>query len=97
MSLRLCPCPRVRQIKKKAIELRAILELIMIKVGMLRDLVNDLTKFKLDATYDDEELSEKSLERVETSLTAFIHVLTRLPAVLSCFMCVSVMRRQSLT
>jgi|LakMenEpi03Aug12_release.lakeMendotaPanAssembly.Ray.scaffolds.fasta_scaffold3551371_1 hypothetical protein len=83
----------MRQIKKKAIELRGILELIMIKVGVLRDLVNDLTKLKLDGTYDDEELSDKSLQRVETSLTTFIHVLTR---PLRCsLMCAGVMSRMS--
>jgi hypothetical protein len=83
----------MRQIKKRAIELRGILELIMIKVGVLRDLVNDLTKLKLDGTYDDEELSDKSLQRVETSLTTFIHVLTRPPC--CSLICAGVMSRMS--
>ena len=74
-----CPCQRVGQVKKKAIEMRGVLELIMTKVGILRDLVNDLTRFKQDGTYGDEDLSDESLQHVDASLTNFIQALAQSP------------------
>jgi len=76
----------VLQGKKAALDMRAVLELMMTKVGILRAVVNNLTKHKLKGDYTDDELPQPSLQHADDALAAFIQVRLRrcLRRLLSC-------------
>ena len=76
----------VLQGKKAALDMRAVLELMMTKVGILRAVVNNLTKHKIKGDYTDDELPQPSLQHADSALAAFIQVRLRrcLRRLLSC-------------
>jgi len=59
------------QAKKKAMEMRAVLELVMAKVGILRQVLNQFITLKAEGAYTDKELAE--IDPVDHSLVNLIH------------------------
>ena len=60
-----------RAVRKKAVEVKAVIELIMTKAGILRGLLNEFAKERAAEGYEDQDLVE--LDHVEHLLDSFVH------------------------